>query len=80
MKIIRICVVLSGLMSCTCLMASEWTTAQAPFHVRGNTYHVGSRGLTALLITSDAGHVLIDGPMKENLAMIEANIRTLGFR
>jgi len=80
MKFIRFCVVLSGLMSCTGLMASEWTTPQAPFHVHGNTYYVGSRGLTALLITTDAGHVLIDGPMEENVAMIEANIRALGFR
>jgi metallo-beta-lactamase class B len=80
MKFIRVGVVLVGLMACDSMTAAEWTTPQAPFRIHGNTYYVGSRGLTALLIASDAGHVLIDAPLEENVAMIEANIRTLGFR
>jgi metallo-beta-lactamase class B len=69
---------LAGLLALP-VAANEWTVAQQPFRVHGNTYYVGSRGLTALLLTSDAGHVLIDAPMTENAAMIEANIRSLGF-
>jgi len=60
--------------------AGEWTLPQAPFRVHGNTYYVGTRGLSAVLIASDAGHVLIDVPMEENLDLIEASIRALGFR
>lgn len=60
--------------------ASEWTRAHPPFRVHGNTYYVGSHGLSALLIASDAGHVLIDVPMEENLPRIEQSIRALGFR
>jgi metallo-beta-lactamase class B len=58
----------------------EWTQAQAPFRVFGNTYYVGTRGLSSILITSDTGHVLIDGAMPQSAQMIADNIRTLGFR
>lgn len=59
---------------------TSWTQPQTPFRIYGNTYYVGSQGLSAVLITSPAGHVLIDGTLPENAAMIESNIRTLGFR
>ncbi|TCV92745.1 metallo-beta-lactamase class B [Luteibacter rhizovicinus] len=59
---------------------AEWTQPQAPFKVYGNTYYVGTRGLSAMLITSPKGHVLIDGTLDVNAAQIESNIRALGFR
>ena len=61
-------------------IAPEWTQPQAPFKVFGNTYYVGTRGVSAILITSDAGHVLVDGGLAETATMLAANIRTLGFR
>ena len=61
-------------------VSAQWTAPHPPFRVHGNTWYVGSQGLSALLLTSDAGHVLIDVPMAENVALIEANIRSLGFR
>ncbi len=57
-----------------------WTEPQAPFHIVGDVYYVGSKGLAAYLIASPQGHVLIDGTVAENAPMIEANIRRLGFR
>jgi metallo-beta-lactamase class B len=36
--------------------------------------------LSSILITSDAGHVLIDGGLAESAGQIAANIRQLGFR
>lgn len=59
---------------------ATWTQPQKPFRIYGNTYYVGSRGLSAILITSPEGHVLIDGTLPENAAMIESNIRAMGFR
>ncbi len=53
---------------------------QAPFRVYGNTYYVGPHGLSSILITSEAGHVLIDGALPESVPQIVANIRALGFR
>lgn len=51
-----------------------------PFKVYGNTYYVGTDGLSALLITSDQGHILLDGGLTQSAPLIAANIRTLGFK
>ena len=59
---------------------AEWTQPQKPFRIYGNTYYVGTRGLSAILIASPQGLVLIDAPLERNAAQIEANIRALGFR
>jgi metallo-beta-lactamase class B len=58
----------------------NWNTPQAPFRIFGNTYYVGTAGLSAILISSDAGHILIDGALPESAPLIEANIRALGFQ
>jgi len=58
----------------------EWSQPQKPFKLYGNTWYVGSKGLSAVLITSPQGHVLIDGTLPGNRSLIEANIRALGFR
>lgn len=58
---------------------STWTAPQAPFRIYGNTWHVGPRGLGVFLITSPAGHVLIDGGVPGGAALIEANIARAGF-
>ncbi|WP_201315503.1 subclass B3 metallo-beta-lactamase [Dyella sp. EPa41] len=58
----------------------EWSQPQKPFRIYGNTYYVGTRGLTSILIASQQGLVLIDGTLPQNTRQIEANIRALGFR
>ncbi len=58
----------------------EWNRRFAPFRIVGNVYYVGTRGLSAFLITGPKGHVLIDGGLPESAPLIAANIRTLGFR
>ena len=63
-----------------CPRCPEWTESQLPFRVYGNTYYVGTRALSSILITSDAGHVLIDGAVAEAVPQLVANIRALGFR
>lgn len=57
-----------------------WSKPEQPFRIYGNTWYVGSHGLSAILITSPQGHVLIDATLPENAGMVEANIRKLGFR
>lgn len=57
-----------------------WRQAQQPFRIYGNTYYVGSRGLSAILITSPEGDILIDGTLPQNAPMIEGHIRKLGFK
>ena len=63
-----------------CQACAEWNRPQAPFQIFGNTYYVGPRGLSAILVTSNAGHVLIDGALPESAAPIASNVQTLGFK
>ena len=56
-----------------------WDVRAPPRRVFGNTWYVGTCGLTALLVTSEQGHVLIDGGTEPAGPLIEANIRALGF-
>jgi metallo-beta-lactamase class B len=58
----------------------EWTQPQTPFQIVGPIYYVGSKGLSAYLIRTSDGLVLLDGTMEENVPMIERNIAALGFR
>ncbi len=70
----------SGAPASSCDNCPEWNKPQQPFRIYGNTYYVGPRGLSSLLLTSKAGHVLIDGALPESVSQIVANIRSLGFR
>ncbi|MFC4933074.1 subclass B3 metallo-beta-lactamase [Massilia sp. GCM10023247] len=60
--------------------AAEWYAPQEPFAVYGNTYYVGTGGLSALLVTSAAGHVLVDTGGPKSPARLVQNIRSLGFK
>ena len=45
-----------------CQPGTDWHDAISgtPQHVYGNTWYVGTCGVTALLVTSAAGHILLD--------------------
>ena len=66
--------------STPCRDCATWNATQAPLRIYGNTYYVGVRGLTSVLIASDQGHILIDGDLPESAPKIAASIRQLGFR
>lgn len=63
-----------------CGDCDAWNRPFEPFRVFGNTYYVGVDGLSALLVTSPEGHVLLDGGLSQSAPLIDANIRALGFR
>lgn len=46
----------------------------------GNTYYVGTAGLTSILIASKQGLILLDGALPQSATLIAQNIRKLGFR
>ncbi len=62
-----------------CMGRDGWSDAAPPARIHGNTYYVGTCGISVLLVTSPKGHVLIDGATDEAAPSILANIRTLGF-
>ena len=57
-----------------------WNDRAPPRNVFGNTWHVGTCGITALLVTSPQGHLLIDGATTPAGPAIAANIEALGFK
>lgn len=63
-----------------CASCPTWNIPQRPFQLFGNSYYVGTHGLAAVLVTSPAGHVLIDGALPESAPLIAANITALGFK
>lgn len=66
--------------SIDCSQCDAWNREQAPFQIFGNTYYVGPRGLSSVLITSPVGHVLIDGALPQSAPMIARNVERLGFK
>lgn len=78
-----IAVVVAGCAASTGLAAGSDHAAlnkpHKPFQVLGNTYYVGTAGLSSVLVVSDYGSVLIDGGLPESARQIAANIQSLGF-
>ena len=85
---------LSGLLSCqvgaaaslepdppkVCSPCEAWNVPHEPFRVFGNTYYVGTAGLSSILIASKQGLILLDGALPQSAPLIAENIRKLGFR
>lgn len=63
-----------------CADCDAWNKPREPFKIFGNTYFVGTDGLSAILIAGDAGHILLDGGLEQSAALIHANIHKLGFK
>jgi metallo-beta-lactamase class B len=64
----------------TCASCDEWNEPREPFRLFGNTYYVGPRGLSSVLIASSAGHILLDGGLPQSAPRIDRSIRALGLR
>jgi len=62
-----------------CDRCGDWNKPQTPFRVHGNTWYVGTDGLSSFLIETDAGLILVDGGLPQSAQLIDANIRELGF-
>jgi metallo-beta-lactamase class B len=58
----------------------SWVTPVEPFRLIGNIHYVGTEELSAFLITTPEGHILLDAPLEENVPAIIASIDALGFR
>ena len=64
----------------TCAGKDGWDDPAPPARIHGTTYAVGTCGITALLVTSRKGHVLIDAGTAEAAPLVVANIAALGFK
>ncbi|MDP9120316.1 MAG: subclass B3 metallo-beta-lactamase [Acidobacteriota bacterium] len=60
--------------------ARAWNAPVEPFRIAGNLYYVGAADISSFLITTPAGHILLDGGFVETAPLIAANVQKLGFR
>jgi metallo-beta-lactamase class B len=51
-----------------------------PVRIFGNTYLVGTCGISSILIADPAGDILIDGGTDSDADLIAANVKALGFQ
>lgn len=56
-----------------------WNEPREPFTVTGNIHYVGTRTVSAWLISTPQGHFLLDGVVPQSPPQIIANIARLGF-
>jgi metallo-beta-lactamase class B len=57
----------------------DWNHPAEPFRIIGNVYFVGTNELGVFLITTPAGHILIDSAFEESVPLIRASVSRLGF-
>jgi len=55
-----------------------WRQPVAPVRIADHTWAIGTAGITALLLTTGDGAVLVDGGLPQVADMLLANMRTLG--
>jgi metallo-beta-lactamase class B len=58
----------------------DQTTAFPPHKIVGNVYYVGTRTLSAFLIATPQGNILIDSTYERNVRTIQKSIEQLGFK
>lgn len=56
----------------------SWRQPVTPFRIADNTWYIGTAAITALLVNTKEGAILIDGGMPQAADMLLANLRTAG--
>lgn len=77
----RLALTFLGLSAVTAASAAEppaYTQPVKPFRIAPQIYYVGTKGLSAYLITSRDGAILIDATLEENASLVERNIEAVG--
>ena len=63
-----------------CSQCKAWNVPLKPFRIFGNTYYVGTKELSAILMASDDGLILLDAALPQSAPLIDASIKALGFK
>ena len=57
----------------------DWNRDYEPFTVIDNIHYVGSTDIAIFLITTPAGHILLDSGFETSVPRLQANVEKLGF-
>jgi metallo-beta-lactamase class B len=66
--------------SATAQQNAEWRQPFPPFKLIGNVYWVGTYDLSTYLITTDAGHILVNTGFEDTVPLIVEGVEQLGFK
>jgi len=58
----------------------DQTTAFPPHNIVGNVYYVGTKTLSAFLVVTPKGNILIDSTYERNVRTVQKSIEQLGFK
>jgi metallo-beta-lactamase class B len=58
----------------------DWNRPFEPFRIAGNIHYVGTNQMAIFLVTTPAGHLLIDSGFERNVPRLRQNVEALGFR
>ncbi|MSU50168.1 MAG: subclass B3 metallo-beta-lactamase [Opitutus sp.] len=61
-------------------MFDPWRPAVPPRHLIANIHYVGAIGVSSFLITTPAGHILLDTGFEDTAPIIQRGVQQLGFR
>ncbi len=67
-------------LSTTLFAQREWNKPFPAHKVVGNIYSIGTAELSTFLITTSAGHILINSDFETTVPQLRANIEKLGFK
>jgi metallo-beta-lactamase class B len=51
-----------------------------PHKIIGNLYYIGTESLSSFLVTTSAGHILIDTTFERNNTVLQDSVKKLGFK
>lgn len=71
---------LAGVTSVAAQSDPAWRQPFEPLRIVGNIYYVGTRGLSAFLVVTPGGGILIDSGEAASVPFIRASVEKLGFR
>jgi metallo-beta-lactamase class B len=58
----------------------SWNRPVTPFRIIGNIYYVGAGDISSFLITTPAGHILLETGFAETAPLIRESVTKLGFK
>lgn len=70
----------SGSAQTSCKSLDDWNEPTHARHIYGNTWYVGTCGISVILIATPQGHVLIDSAPEKASAAVQKNILSLGVK
>lgn len=64
----------------TCEDWDEWDKSAPPYRIHGQTFYVGTCGISSVLVDTEQGLVLFDSGTELGSRVVEANLAKLGYR